>query len=548
MYRMFKYPFAFICLINAFCLNGQINFTSSNLPIMIVDTDGNADIPDDPKIDAQMKLINNGPGQLNHILDLGNEYAGKIGIEIRGSSSADLFPKKGFGFETRLADNSNNNVSLLEMPEENDWVLHGPYSDKSLVRNALAYLLAAELMEYAPRVRHLELVVNGNYRGVYLLTEKIKRDKGRVDISKLNPVDIAGDELTGGYIIKIDKTTGDGNGWNSGFNYTGETNSHDFLYHDPKYDELADEQKDYIQKYMFDFESMMDSDEFNDPINGYPKWIDEFSFMGMFFVNEMSKNVDGYRLSTYLYKDKDSVNPRLKGGPVWDFNLGFGNANYCEGESPQGWAYEFNDVCPGDYWNVPFFWEKLFDDPSYRSKIKNRWEALRSDVLSNESILNKVDSLENLLQEPQQRNFEQWPTLGEWVWPNYNVADTYNEEMDYMKDWIKDRLEWMDGEIALFDATASLNNSSNSSHLILYPNPAQNVLNLQLNVSVKASLDLVMFDARGNQVYQEIFEMNSLQHVTKNIRINTWAIGLYYYIVMEDGEVKDRGSWVKVSK
>jgi len=541
MHPFIKFYFTLAFLVWCISTQAQVDFASSNLPIMLIETEGNAEIPDDPKIDAQMKLIANGIGETNSINDIANEYNGKIGIEIRGSSSAALFPKKGFGFETRESDDSNNNVSLLGMPTENDWVLHGPYSDKTLIRNALAYLIAAELMDYAPRVRHIELVLNDEYRGVYLLTEKIKRDKDRVDVSKLNPEDTEGDQLTGGYIIKVDKSTGSGAGWNSEFSSLGGNRSHSFLYHDPKYEELQDEQIDYIQKYMFEFESMMDSENYNDPLTGYPNWIDEDSFMASFFVNEISKNVDGYRLSTYLFKDRDSINSRLRSGPVWDFNLAFGNANYCEGETTQGWAYEFNNICLGDKWNVPFFWEKLYDDLSYRSNIKETWFDLRTGVLSTASILGIVDSLSNLLSSSQVRNFEQWPVLGEWVWPNFNVANSYSQEVFYMRNWILQRLEWMDGKIELFDVDLDIFRED----FIVYPNPADQSINITIPPRTIDSFELLMYDATGRLIFKRDYSGLLGSISVDDIDISHLIDGVYYYTVLRRGEVAKTGSWMK---
>ena len=110
--------------------------------------------------------------------------------------------------ETRNADGSNNNVSIFGMPSENDWVLHGPFSDKSLLRNVLAYHMGESTNRYTPRTQLCELLVNGDYRGVYMFTEKLKRDKNRVDVAKLKSNDISGEELTGGYLFQIDRDDG----------------------------------------------------------------------------------------------------------------------------------------------------------------------------------------------------------------------------------------------------------------------------------------------------------------------------------------------------
>jgi len=151
-----------------------------------------------------MGIIDNGPGETNHISDPYNHYDGFIGIEMRGSSTL-WFPKKQFAVETRDSLGENNNVSLFGMPEENDWIFNAPYTDKSLMRNVLIYKIARDAGRYASRSHYFELVLNGDYRGVYVMLEKIKRDDSRVDIAKLNPDDVSGDDLTGGYIIKIDK-------------------------------------------------------------------------------------------------------------------------------------------------------------------------------------------------------------------------------------------------------------------------------------------------------------------------------------------------------
>lgn len=530
-----------LLFLSAYGLHAQVNFVSSNLPIMVIDTDGNVGIPDDPKIGANMRLINRNNGEKNLLTDPGHDYEGRIGIEIRGSTSASIFPKVGYGFETRNADGSNNNVEMLGLPEENDWVLHGPYSDKTLMRNAMAYILAAEIMEYAPRVRHIELMINDQYQGVYLLTEKIKRDKNRVDISKLNLEDTQGDQLTGGYIFKIDKYTGNSNGWPSSFNYIGDSRGHEFLYHYPKYENMTVEQINYLQNYIFEFELRMNSTNFNNPETGYTQWIDEESFMDIFFINEIAKNIDGYRLSTYFYKDRDSVDHRIKVGPVWDFNLGFGNANYCDGNSWDGWVYQFNDICPDDNWKVPFFFEKLYDDLGYRSKIKQRWTALRQGVFSNENIVAKIDSISNLLSESQQRNFARWPVLNEFVWPNPDVHNSYSGEVAHLKSWLENRLLWMDGQVVLLDT----DKSTLPPNFSLYPNPSSGMINMSIPATLRQSLQLLIYDSLGRLVSDTVFTDIESRLAIENIDISHLAKGTYFFTLIQNKTILKNGNFVK---
>ncbi len=194
----------FICNLSLYAGNKLIDFTSSNLPIIIINTNGLSIPYDNPRIVAEMGIIYNGQGERNNISDSLNNYSGKISIEIRGASSSG-WSKKSYGIETQNDDGSNNNVSLLGMPEENDWILYASYYDRSFLRNVLTFKLANDMGWYASRTRYCELVLNGEYQGIYVLMEKIKRDKNRVDISKLNPDEISGDDVTGGYIIKVDK-------------------------------------------------------------------------------------------------------------------------------------------------------------------------------------------------------------------------------------------------------------------------------------------------------------------------------------------------------
>ena len=429
----------------------QVNFQSSNLPIVVINTFGQS-IPDEPKIMANMGIIDNGTGQRNYLNQSYNSYFGSIGIELRGSSSQDLSDKKPYAVETRNADGSNLNTALLGMPSENDWVFLAPYSDKSLIRDVLAYTLARRIMPWAPRSRFVELIVNGDYKGVYAVLESIKKDNDRVDISTLNPDENSGDDLTGGYILKIDKWTGAFNdGFNSPFPPPGNPNAQIvYQYHYPRPDDISIQQKAYIQQYINNFEQVMASVNYTDPQTGYPSVIDVSSFVDFFLINEITRNVDGYRLSTFMYKNKDSNGGKLRMGPVWDFNIAFGNANYCSGNDTHGWAINFNWVCPSDAWLIPFWWDKLRNDPAFRGQVRTRWQQLRASTFSNTAINGIIDSLAAVVQEGQVRNFQRWPILGQWVWPNAFVGNTFASEINYLKTWLAGRVIWMDNEINSF--------------------------------------------------------------------------------------------------
>ena len=402
-----------------------------------IDTHG-VTIVDEPKILASMQMMS-----ANEMI-----YDGNIGIEIRGSSSQS-FDKKSYGFETWDSESNDMNFALAGFPEEEDWIFYGPFSDKSLMRNVLIYQLSNEMGRYATRTEFSEVSINGEYQGLYVLMEKMKRDKNRVDVSKLKD-----DDITGGYIIKIDKTTGESIGTDfsfsslyDGFGESRGTQKIKFLYEYPDAEDLSDQQKAYIQGYYHGFEQALKSSQFADETNGYQKYIDVPSFIDFFILNELSHNVDGFRISTYMHKDKGE---KLKMGPIWDFNLAFGNADYCLGETTDDWAYKFNEYCPNDIYRVPFWWGRLLEDPAFVAALQLRWTELRASVLSQTKVQSKIatHSANLTYSHSAQRNFDTFDVLGTYLWPNFFVGDTFEEEVNYLDDWVLQRLQWMDTAIA----------------------------------------------------------------------------------------------------
>lgn len=427
-----------ILLVNFYHGDEDHTFSSSNLPLVFINTQGKS-IVDDPKIKATMGIIWNGPGTRNTVTDPPNGYDGNIAIEIRGSTSQ-LFPKKSYGFETKSADSDDKEVSLLGLPEESDWVLNAFYSDKTLIRDVLTYTLDASMGHYSPRCRYVELFLNNKYEGVYVLMEKIKRNKHRVDIAKLHATDLEGEDLTGGYIIKIDKKTGSGgDGWYS--NYFNNTNHTFYQYDYPKSEEITPEQKNYIQSYVRDMEEALHADKYTGT-GSYHEYLNDTSFVDFLIINELSKNIDAYRLSSYLYKGK---NDKLNCGPVWDFNFAYGNCYYYDGESPAGFVYQAD--CSGDQWQVPFWWNKLMQDQAFVQKVKNRWSEVRRHALSNQRINQVTDSLVSLLSEARVRNYHRWKkVIGKKIGPNYYVGPTYEAEVTWMKNWLTQRLAFLDAQ------------------------------------------------------------------------------------------------------
>jgi len=461
----------------------------SNLPIVVVNTYG-VSIPDEPKISAMMGIIDNGPGNTNKITDPFNNYNGFIGIETRGQSTQ-MFPKKSYAVETRDSLGGNLNASLLGMPAENDWILYAPYTDKSMLRNVVSFDIGHKMGGYCTRTTYCELVVNNDYKGVYVLMEKIKKDKNRVDIATLNPDEISGDDLSGGYIISVDKVPPGFqlgvDGWKSD-PVPPYPNAMDitFQYYYPEPVDMANIQKNYIKDYITNAENILSNTSFSNPETGYNNYFDVPSFVDFMLLNEITKEVDKYRYSTYFYKEKDSDGGKLFAGPAWDFNLGYGNVDYWPmGLDYTGWLY--NDVKTHAA-SIMFWWKRLNEDAYFRDLAKTRWTDLRNDKLSDAGFNSVIDSILVLTEDARIRNYVRWPILGQYVWPNYNWQyNTYADEVEYFETFLFNRLHWMDSHMPgnILNPRAAISAETNIIKLRLYSDyfsrPTLGITDFRLN-------------------------------------------------------------------
>lgn len=525
-----------------------IDFINFNLPLMIINTNGQT-IPEEQRIVAEMGLINNGEGQTNSELDNWNEYSGRINIERRGESSSG-FKKKSYSFELQNDDGTNNNVSILGLPEENDFVLYGPYSDKTLMKNVLSYELFRRTGRWAPRTRYIEVILNGDYRGVYVLTEKLKRDENRVDIDKLTSDDSSPEDISGGYILRRDKTakSDEEEWWTSPVDQPYHERMW-YEYYDPKYKDLTEDQANYIKNWMEEFDNVMSGNEFNAPETGYKKYIKTKSFIDMMFLNEISKGIDNYMFSTYFYKENDANGGQLVAGPPWDYNLGYGNVNYGEdwnAAETYGWGFLQGSRT---YW-----FERLMEDEEYKNKVYCRWTKFRETIYSNEIVEGIIDSCVTVLGDAVNRNFEKFPILGEYFWPVLYWPDTYEEEVDLLKTWLFDRLEWMDGEWYNMGDCADETVNSNSFDMAglpfvkVYPNPSDfSTLNFEIRLYTPLNeLAVNIFDLQGRLIankikMQTIVGINNFQFTN----LSYLKPGLYIYKIRSNNGIVEAG---KISK
>jgi hypothetical protein len=409
-------------------------FTDSNLPIVSITTDNNPntnlplDILDDPKILATMKIIKRPDGTRNYLTDINTpaflNYNGRIGIEIRGSSSQTL-PKKGYGLTTLKADNtSNNNVELLGMPSENDWILNGIAFDPSLIRDYLSYNLSRQIGNYATRTAYCEVVINGEYKGLYILQEKIKAGSDRVNVLKIGTSDITSPNVTGGFITKADKTTG---GDPIAWSMPSYTTTVDFIHELPKPAAVQPAQTAYIYDQFLQLASTSNANA-TSVINGYPSVIDVPSFVDFMLINELASNADAYQFSTYFHKDR---NGKLRAGPIWDFNLTYGNDLFLWGfDRSKTDIWQFSN---GDNEGAKF-WTDLFNNPLYKCYFAKRWNQLTQtgQPLNYSSLVQFIDATLNYISEAKVREHQKWGTV--------TNQDT---EITNLKAFLSNRISWI---------------------------------------------------------------------------------------------------------
>jgi hypothetical protein len=463
-----------------------------DLPIVFIDTKSKClDQNVTEKIPATMSVLD---AATNNVADSAKGTHYDIGIKVRGQSSA-KFPKPGYSVEVRDEKGEGMDVSMFGLPPGDDWVFHGPYVDKSLMRNALAHWLFRQAGHYSPRSRHFDLYINGVYRGVYVLLEKIKRGKYRVNVSKLKETDVAGDSVTGGYIWAFDKTgTNTGGMGNEDINKEGfkTADGLNVIMHYPKKENLQQQQQAYLKKYLEDLENLFKNGKNG---SGYENYVDMTSALDYVLHEEVTNNSDSYWCSFFLHKPKDSKGGKVTLGPAWDFNLAMSNGSQPENggnnnggnwnmwggggggmgsSGTTGWQIESSMKTGMSGLKIPNWLLGMWKDSHYQSELKKRWAELRSGVWHTKTMDVYLDSMKTYLTKAADRNFKRWPNLGkssgqgdadpepmkycsqgggqQGMWSmnmpmgGYN-ADTWDGEFEHLRKKMKERMKWMDQQL-----------------------------------------------------------------------------------------------------
>lgn len=389
-----------------------------NIPVIRIETAGHAPILDKENYVSGTITVSD-PGGL---YSDETEFSAQMRIRGRGNSTWS-FPKKPWKIKL------DKKASILGLPEDREWCLLANYADRTLMRNAVAMRLSEICgFSWTPGMRHVEVYLNGAYQGVYTFSEHKKVSKSRVDIDVAGP-----DDIDGGYYLEIEQSQDETVCWWTSMGVP-------MMFSDPELPTEA--QQDYVRALFDDFEYVLHSPDFADPSKGYAAYIDVDSFINYYIVQELTKNVDGnLRKSSFLTKERGG---KLEMYHVWDFDLTLGNCGFFPyeiGNGPEGfWIRDYDSFSyPGENW-----FSLMMRDPAFVSRLKEKWNSVRPEL---ERIPDFIDGQALSLEKAAARNWEAWSIYESVDWVKFPSLGSYDKEVDFLKDFYKKRLQWLDVQI-----------------------------------------------------------------------------------------------------
>ncbi len=408
----------------------------TDLPVVYIDTDGES-IVKESKIWAEISVLNaDEDGEMQSILSI-PDYTSAITINLRGASSYLVFDKEQYRikFYQEEGEFGALDVSFLGMDADSEWILHGPFLDRSLQRNSLIYGISEEILEWAPDTQFCEVFVNGEYKGMYLAVEAVTEGIARLDLEEFGL--LSGETA---YIIKRDRSDTEENSLDTYGKLAGYTWNDLYLSYPSSYD-VTDAQMEWVINDINEFEEVLYSDDFADEVNGYAKYIDVDNFVDYLIINEATMNNDAGNLSTYAYK---KLGEKLK-MTVWDFNNAYDNYQWF-GQDYDEFFMEDNS-----------WFDRLLQDRAFVDKVVERYAELRQTTLSTEYLYSILDEGEAELGDSIERNFAIWGyTFSDELLiregDDDNEPENYEEAMEQLKVAIDTRLTFLDEHITdLYD-------------------------------------------------------------------------------------------------
>ena len=396
---------------------------SQNIPVVRITTAGGAGIYDKKNyVDGTITITD--PEMIYSDVA---EFTADMGIRGRGNSTWS-FPKK--PWKVKL----DEKASLLGMPADKEWALLANYADRTLLRNIVAMKLSEICgFSWTPRMRSVEVYLNDEYQGVYTLCEHKKVSADRVNIDIVGENDNEGEAVTGGYYLEIEEQQDETTCWWTDMRIP-------MMFSDPE--EPTSAQYEYVTGLFAEFEEVLQSDDFADPAIGYAAYIDVDSFIDYFIVQELTKNPDGnLRKSSFITKERGK---KMEMYHLWDFDLTLGNCGYfphAVGNGPEGfWVRDYGH---GDTYKAGWFY-RLFQDPAFVAAVKTRWNELLPEL---EKIPEFIDEQAFIIEPARERNFEVWDINESVFWVFFPSLGSYEAELDYLKEFYTDRLQWLTTEL-----------------------------------------------------------------------------------------------------
>ena len=391
----------------------------------------------DTKVSAQMSLSNSLGGTYSDA----NLYSGNVKIKYRGNSTFYNSPKHPYTVSLVDQTGKDLDVPLLKMGSAKDWVLLAEWFDYTLLKSKMAFDISDSLsnMLWTPKAHSVELYVNGDYRGVYSLVEKIERDKNKVNVMKMSSSDNVLPNLSGGYLLEQVNTQQEDPSVETLFT-TPKTINMEYPYLEfinisqrieyPKFGSITNDQKNYISNYVNDFENSLYNIDFSDLQNGYRSYIDVDSAIDYYLIKELTKGPDSVGQSLWYFKERSE---KMKIGIPWDFDISMGSF------IQTGLIESTGLVMAQNVW-----FKKMLQDQYFVAKLKSRYSAVRSDIIAGINNF-KVNSNRLIFNQASTRNFQKWDILNtHLIYTQYQLPGTYEGEIERVYNWIMNRVFYFD--------------------------------------------------------------------------------------------------------
>ena len=454
-------------VILAICCNaiGQSNERLTNIPTLYIDTENDVEIDSkDDYVAATLTCIS---------LDDSQNLSADIKIRGRGNSTWSM-PKKPYRIKF------SSKLHFLNLPAKQDtWVLLANYADKTLMRNGVATELSTRIgFDFTPSTQFVDVVLNGDSIGTYIVTDQMEVKSDRIDVDKLDNAMTTLPDITGGFFLEAD-------GFADGDVKTKTAHGMNIVLKYPDEDDVNESQKQYIFSYVQKFEDALFSSNFKDEKNGYRKYIDIPSFVNWYLSSEITGNPDCF-WSTYFYKRRND--PLLRFGPLWDFDIAFNNDSRLGDATNKLMA---NAAHEPRQWIIQFL-----KDPWLREQISKRWVELKNENIQ-QALLDYVDATRVDIDQSQKINFHRWNVLSNIVYLELAARGTYQAEVDFLRSYIVKRFAFLDTQFLPEEITTGVNERI-TARAQIFPNPVNAKSVVTFELMKPSPVQIIVYDAAGN--------------------------------------------------